>query len=96
MQTTLGRVLSDIVNVYLLLLLARMVFDWVMALSRGWRASGALIPILELVYTATDPPIKLLRRLIPPLRIGSAAIDIGFTVLFIALIIVQRTLLASI
>jgi YggT family protein len=32
----------------------------------------------ELVYTVTDPPIKLLRRFIPPLRIGPVAIDFAF------------------
>lgn len=96
MQTTLGRVLSDIVSLYLLLLFARVVIDWVMVLSRGWRPTGALIPVFELVYTLTDPPIKLLRRLIPPLRVGSTAIDLGFVVLFLALVIVQRTVLTRI
>lgn len=96
MQTTLGRVLSDVVNLYLLLLFARVVVDWVMVLSRGWRPTGALIPVFELIYTVTDPPIKLLRRLIPPLRVGNTAIDLGFLVLFLALVIVQRTVLTRI
>ena len=95
-QSVVGRILSDIVSFYLLLLFARVIIDWVMVLSRGWRPSGALIPLFEVIYTVTDPPIKLLRRLIPPLRVGSTAIDLGFLVLFLALVIVQRTVLTQI
>jgi YggT family protein len=95
-QTTLGRVLSDVVSLYLYLLFARVVLEWVMVLSRGWRPTGALIPIFELVYTVTDPPIKLMRRLVPPLRVGNVAVDLGFIIVFIALIVIQRTLLTQI
>jgi YggT family protein len=39
--------------------------------------------VLELIYSATDPPIKALRRVIPPLRIGSIAIDLSFIIVMI-------------
>ena len=65
------------------LLFVRFIFDWVMLLARQWRPRGAIAALLELAYSATDPPLKFLRRLIPPLRLGSFALDIAFLLLFI-------------
>ena len=46
-------------------------------------ADGILLVVLEIVYSATDPPIKALRRVIPPLRIGTIAIDLSFIIVMI-------------
>jgi YggT family protein len=54
-----------------------------MVLSRSFRPTGPLIVVFELIYTITDPPLRLLRRLIPPLRIGGFALDLAFILLFI-------------
>ena len=61
----------------------RFIIDWVMVFARNWRPSGVVAAVLELAYSATDPPLRLLRRLIPPLRLGSFALDIAFLLLFI-------------
>lgn len=68
--------------VFLLLLIARFVVEWVIQLARAWRPAGLVAAGLEVVYSATDPPLKLLRRLIPPLRLGGISVDLGFIVLF--------------
>jgi YggT family protein len=65
------------------LLFVRFIIDWVMLLARSWRPTGAAAAVLELAYSATDPPLKFLRRLIPPLRLGSFALDVAFLLLFI-------------
>ena len=65
------------------LLFVRFIIDWVMVFARNWRPSGLAAVVLELAYSATDPPLRLLRRLIPPLRLGSFALDIAFLLLFI-------------
>jgi YggT family protein len=64
------------------LLLVRLIVDWVMVFARQWRPTGVVAALLELAYTATDPPLRLLRRLIPPLRLGSFALDLAYIVLF--------------
>jgi YggT family protein len=69
---------------FIALLFLRFIIDWVMVFARNWRPSGAAAAVLELAYSATDPPLRLLRRLIPPLRLGSFALDIAFILLFIA------------
>jgi YggT family protein len=54
-----------------------------MAFSRNFRPSGALLVVFEIVFTITDPPMRFLRRFIPPLRLGGIAIDLSFLLLFI-------------
>lgn len=71
--------------IFFVVLLVRMVFDLVQSFARGWEPRGPLLVGLEAVYTVTDPPLKALRRLIPPLRLGSVGIDLGFLVLVIGL-----------
>lgn len=69
---------------FFIALLARLVFDWVLMFARQWEPKGLVVLVLETVYTVTDPPLKLLRRVIPPLRIGQVSLDIAFLVLIIA------------
>jgi YggT family protein len=81
--------IAAIVAIYLLwifvgLMFVRLVMDWVMVFSRNFRPTGLLAATLELAYSVTDPPIRTLRRVIPPLRLGNAAIDLAFIVLIIA------------
>ncbi|WP_372736216.1 YggT family protein [Nocardioides sp.] len=61
----------------------RLVVDWVQVFARSWSPGGPLLVGLELVYSVTDPPIKALRRVIPPLRLGSVALDLSFLVVII-------------
>jgi len=76
--------------VFLLLLIARFIMEWVMQLARSWRPAGLVAAGLEVVYSATDPPLKLLRRLIPPLRLGGISIDLGFIVLFFVVLVLMN------
>lgn len=81
-------VASVIVNVlwlYLLVLIGRLVFDIVQMLARDWQPRGFMLVLAETIYTLTDPPLRALRRVIPPIRIGSIALDVAFLVLFIGL-----------
>jgi YggT family protein len=64
----------------------------VLSVSRTFRPTGVMVVIFEFVYTLTDPPLRLLRRLIPPLRVGNIAFDLGFLVLFIAIVVVRNVL----
>jgi YggT family protein len=80
--------IAAIIAIYVLwifvgLMLVRLVMDWVMVFSRNFRPSGVLAATLELAYSVTDPPIRALRRVIPPLRLGNAAVDLAFIVLII-------------
>ena len=75
---------------YLLVLIGRLVFDWVQVFSRDWRPRGVLLVLAELVYSLTDPPLNGLRRFIPPLRLGRVALDLGFIILFLGVSIAMN------
>ncbi len=75
---------------YLLVLIGRLVFDWVQVFSRDWRPRGVLLVLAELIYTLTAPPLNWLRRYIPPLRLGGIALDLGFIILFLGVSIAMR------
>ncbi len=68
---------------FFLLLIGRLVLDYIQMFARSWRPRGPLLVVAEIVYTITDPPLKALRRVIPPLRIGQITLDLSFLVLVI-------------
>lgn len=69
--------------IFIVLLWARFVVDWVQIFARNWAPTGLLLVVLEVVYSVTDPPIKALRKVIPPLRLGTIALDLSFIVVMI-------------
>jgi YggT family protein len=82
-------IISSVLLVFLILLFARFVVDWVMVLARSWRPSGLVAAGLEVVYSTTDPPLKAVRRVIPPLNLGAIRLDLGFMVLLIGVVILR-------
>jgi YggT family protein len=95
------RVIASVANILLLifviLLLCRLILEYIPIFNREWRPRGAGLVAAELVYTITDPPIRLFRRVIPPLRVGPVAIDFAFALtllLCFMLMSVARTLAA--
>ena len=68
---------------YFILLIGRLVLDYIQMFARSWRPQGPVLVIAEVIYTATDPPLRALRKIIPPLRLGSINLDLSFLVLLI-------------
>ncbi len=89
-MTVVASILYLVLLVFFLLLITRLVMEYVFMLARGFRPSGAVAALLEVCYSVTDPPLRLLRRVIPPLRVGNVSIDLGFTVLLFAVLIVMQ------
>ncbi len=83
-------VLYYLLWLYLLLLIGRLIFSWIQAFSRSWHPTGIILVIAEAVYTATDPPLRLLRRYIPSLRLGTVALDLSFMVLFLVILVLLQ------
>lgn len=80
-----GEIIATILWLYFVVLLARFVIDLVQMLSREWQPKGIVLILCEAVYSVTDPPLKLLRKVIPPLKLGGVALDLSFLVLVIVL-----------
>jgi YggT family protein len=90
-----GSVLLFALNIFLGLLFVRLVVDWVQVFARQWSPKGPVLVLLELVYSATDPPILFIRRFVPPLRIGSIALDTSFLIVLVAVYLL-RILVAAV
>jgi YggT family protein len=66
-----------------LLLTARIVIELVRTFAREWRPAGGVAVTLETIYTVTDPPVRLFRRIIPMVRIGGMGLDLSIMVLLL-------------
>ncbi len=86
---TVGEVLGLILWIALLLLIARFVLDWVQMLARNWRPRGFVAVLCEGLYSVTDPPLRAVRGVIPPLRLGAVMLDLSPMILIIAIYILQ-------
>ncbi len=82
-------ILDLILFVFLGLMLIRLVVDWVQVFARSWSPKGPVLFVLEIVYSITDPPIKLVRRFVPPLRLGSVMLDTSFLIVLIAVYLLR-------
>ena len=63
------QILGFVLFLFWLLLIARIVVEFIRSFSRDWRPRGVTVVILEVIMTVTDPPAKPLRRVIPQLTI---------------------------
>ncbi|HYK67738.1 MAG TPA: YggT family protein [Streptosporangiaceae bacterium] len=77
-------------SVYLVLLIGRMILSWIQVYARTWSPRGVLLVIAEAVYSATDPPLRFLRRYIPSVRLGNVALDLSFILLFLVVYVLWQ------
>ena len=89
-MATVGNVLLFVLWIALLLLIARFVLDWVQMLARNWRPRGFVAVLCEGLYSVTDPPLRAVRNVIPPLRLGAVMLDLSPMILIIGIFILQR------
>jgi YggT family protein len=81
--TAVQTVLYLVVFLFLIALIMRIAFDWIQFFSREWRPRGPVLVLAEGAYSVTDPAVRTLRRLIPPLRLGAVQLDLAIIVLFL-------------
>lgn len=89
MLGVIGTIVETVLTLYVLVLITRLVLDYVPLFNREWRPKGAGLVLAELVYTLTDPPIRFFRRLVPPLRLGTISLDFGFALTMIVVLILM-------
>ncbi|MGD7003235.1 YggT family protein [Corynebacterium halotolerans] len=84
-----GIILLILLRIYTLLLIARIVIEMIQSFSRNFQPPRWFYFIAEPIFMLTDPPVKMLRRVIPSMRMGNVALDISVIVLFFILMILQ-------
>ncbi|MGW5521410.1 YggT family protein [Gordonia sp. NPDC003950] len=86
----LFEILYYVLFVYWLLLLARLIVELVRSFAREWRPTGIVVVVIEVTFTLTDPPIKLLRRIIPPIPLGPVRLDLSLMIVLIVVVIAMQ------
>lgn len=97
-MNAVGHTIEAVLWVFIGCLWIRFITGWVLVFARSWSPRGVLLVILETAYSITDPPIKALDRVIPPLRIGNFALNLSFFIVFLSAYLLQglnRSLLIS-
>ncbi|NNM45324.1 YggT family protein [Knoellia koreensis] len=82
-QNPIASVVRFALFLFFIVLLGRLVLEWVQAFARDWRPRGVLLVVAEAIYTVTDPPLKALRKVIPPLTLGAIRLDLAFLALML-------------
>jgi YggT family protein len=85
-----GSIIDWVLWVFLLLLFARMILSWVPVLVRDWEPRGPMLVVAEIIYSVTDPPLRLLRKVLRPVRIGNMMLDLAFIGLTIIVLILRQ------
>ena len=83
-------VLHLVLYVYFLILIGRLVLDWIQVFARQWRPQGVILVVAETIYTVTAPPLRALRMVLPPRRIGGIALELAFLDLMCGVSILLR------
>jgi YggT family protein len=81
------RILCIVLQVYWVILFARILLSWFPP-----PRSGPARSIVELVYDVTDPVLNLVRGLLPPIRMGMAGLDLSPILVFVAIYVIQASL----
>jgi len=76
-----------------IMLLARIALSWVFAFARDWRPTGVWAVVIEAIYSGTDPMIKPLRRVIPPVSVGAMRFDVAFLIVFFGVYVLRFILM---
>lgn len=90
MMAIVGYIIYLVLWLFLLVLIGRMILSWVPVLVRDWEPRGAMLVVAETIYTITDPPLRLLRKVLKPVRIGNMMLDLAFLALWLMILILMR------
>jgi YggT family protein len=84
--SVIGSLLSLVLLLFLIALVVRAVLDWTSVLASGGRGVARA---RDISHRVTEPVIGPVRRALPPVRIGDVQIDLAFTVVFFATVILR-------
>lgn len=88
-MTAFGIILFSLLRLYTLVLIIRIIIEMIQSFSRQFNPPRWFMIIAEPLFVITDPPVKALRRIVPPMQMGGVALDLSVLVLFIILQVLQ-------
>jgi YggT family protein len=88
----IAELLIGLIDIFRLVLLGRIILDWVRVMNPNFRPKGLVLILSELAYTLTDWAIKPISKVIKPIRMGGGYLDLSVLALFVVLIVVEALL----
>lgn len=88
----IASILMLAIDIFRIVLLARIILDWVRAMNPAFRPKGIFLILAELAYTLTDWVIKPISRVIKPIRVGGGYIDLSIIAVLVLLMILDYLL----
>jgi YggT family protein len=92
-MSTLALIAYWALQIYFYALIGRLILDLFISFRPGFRPKGLLLPVSEIIFTVTDPPLKFLRRFIKPVSFGAISLDFAWTLLVLAVIVLRNLVL---
>lgn len=92
-MSLIGTIIYNLIYLAIIFVIARFVVDWVQLLARQWQPRGFIAVLCEAIFSVTDPPLRALRKVIPPIRLGGVMLDLSAMVLLLILFIAQSLVL---
>lgn len=89
-MSIVGLLINGVLSAFLFILFGRMILSWVPVLVRDWEPRGPMLVVAEVIYSITDPPLRALRKVLRPVRIGNIMLDLAFIALFIMVSLLMR------
>lgn len=86
----IGIAILWVLRIIVWLLIARMIISWIPIFAPTWRTPSFVAAVFEVIYTLTDPPIRFVGKYVKPLRLGGVSLDLGFMVVFLIVLALQR------
>ena len=77
-MSIVGSIIEWVLWIFLLIMFARMILSWVPVLVRDWEPKGPMLVFAEVIYSITDPPLKVVRKVLRPVRVGNMMLDLAF------------------
>jgi YggT family protein len=89
-MSTLALIAYWALEIYFYALVGRLIMDLLISIRPGFRPKGLLLPVAEIIFTVTDPPLRFLRRFIKPVSFGAISLDFAWTLLVLAIIVLRN------
>ena len=83
----LATIVFVVLILFVTLMWVRLILDWVRALRPKWRPSGPVLVAAEMCFVVTDPPLRIVRRAVKPIKVGGAMLDFSWSIVLIATLV---------
>jgi YggT family protein len=85
-------ILCILLTIYTIVLFVRVLVSWAFLFGFRPPLTGPLRTILDLIEDVTEPVLRPLRGLIPPIRAGGMGLDLSIIVAFVILAVLRTAL----